>query len=185
MPITAITQSGLILISSQVVTTAAPVAAVEFTQIGTLYDEYFLEVQNAVPVSASPFTLRASTNGGVSFAAASGNYAHTSTYVQTGSAPQANSNSTTATSIDLSAALNVGLSVAAGGWSGTIRLINPAGTVHNKMAVYSGGFLATDYTNVHGAGVHKASQAAVNAVQLRFNSGNISSGLFKLYGVSK
>lgn len=75
-----------------------------------------------------------------------------------------------------------------GGLSGTVTLIDPAGTTYNKTALVQTSYTAQNtglIANAQGCGMNTASgQAAVNAVRFVAASGNIVAGKVTLYGLT-
>lgn len=178
--------AGLVCLSSQTVSVA--VSSVDFTSLITsTYDEYIIEVLNAVPASDSTFLLRTSTNNGSSFDSGASDYSYQFGFTQTGATTAGGSVSTGTTSIPISLSVDTSATTAGGGWCGTIRIYNPLGTTHNKIVVFDGTYSrngSSTYVQVHGGGQRLAT-ADVDALRLFFDSGNVASGLFKLYGVRK
>jgi len=175
--------SGLVFISAQ---TASSVAQIDFTGLDSTYEEYELHAINAVPATdaVNPW-LRTSTDNGSSFAAANGDYFWSlAAGAGAGTFGMTNDNGTTsATRIQLGLAISN--TTANGGFTCVIRVSNPAGTSHNKTIIWAGGGSnGTNMTKADGVG-QRRSTADVDAIRFLFSSGNIASGLFKLYGVTK
>lgn len=166
------------------VASASSSATIDFTSvIDSTYDEYVWEFINVVPASNSDLWLRTSTDNGSSFAASAGNYGYAGVKTSTGTSP-ANHTSSSATQILLAPA-GVSTTAAHGGISGTVRLFAPSGTASNKQVTFQiGMYDGTDQWTLSGSGQRLAT-AAVNAVRFMMSTGNITSGLFKLYGVRK
>ena len=162
--------------------TASASATLDFTTgLSSVYDDYLIEMINLVPASANPdFYFRVSTDGGSSFAAT--NYYSTS--VITGLAigvsavaQNPGNQNLLGQTID-----NTGSS---GGLSGQLHLWNPRSASIRKtfthhimyprsaeLINFSGGCIWNDTT-------------AVNAFRFLFSSGNIASGIIRLYGIAK
>jgi hypothetical protein len=162
-------RNGLVLISEQVVTT--PVASVDFTAgIDASYDEYEFHLYNIIPdTDGTNLWFRTSSNGGTNFDNGASDY----TLAGVSSSAQ----------IALTGAL--GNAAGENGASGVVRLFRPA----VAQALY----LALDTVSANTAGLIQGSNgkggrnavAVVNAVRFLLSSGNIQSGSFRLYGVSK
>lgn len=172
MPISTPPQSpGLILLTSQVV--AAPVAAVDFTaRIDATYEEYWLSFQNLLPSGAAQIYVRTSSDGGATFPSGGADY-----FDSTGNVAQ----------ITMSIATQISTDATHGGASGLIRLMNPAKATGYKALLWEIASARLDlasFSSGRGAGLRK-SAAAQNAIRIFADSGNIVSGLFKLYGVRK
>lgn len=178
------------LVQLMVQTVTAPVAAVDFTSgIDGTFDEYVFTWQNVVgSVNNEALYARTSANGGTSFDNAAGAYAWAMLYnLAVGSVlAQGANGGSTATGILLTGPNGISNVVANGGCSGSLRLVNPAGTVCNKQMRYSA--LQADaggqFEQVFGS-AERIAIAAVNASRFVMGSGNIVAGKFKLEGSKK
>jgi hypothetical protein len=77
-------------------------------------------------------------------------------------------------------------SAAAGGISGEMFIHDPLNTTHHKWMRWIGCQQNNDVTVwrlIHGAVVLRDATTAISGFTLYFNSGNITSGNFKLYGI--
>ena len=72
------------------------------------------------------------------------------------------------------------------GVSGDLHVFNPASTSTYKKVMWSNVYMTapTVSESNKGAGMYKNSTAAMTGVSFLMTSGNITSGLFKLYGVT-
>jgi hypothetical protein len=183
--IDALAGGGLVLLSEQTVTSASPVAAVDFTgAIDGTYDEYELHVLNAVPATdAVDLFLRASTDAGASFATSGYDWINSSAHTASSAATLIVASA--GNSIKISGYEKVGSDSLEHGVSTVVNIIRPASSEYKKF------FFLGSYVDLNarleyfdGAGRFK-SASAVNALRLLFSSGNIESGKFKLYGVKK
>ncbi len=172
--------SGLVLLA---VASAASSATIDFTGIDGTYDEYLIEFQNVVPANTgTQLFFRMSTDGGSSFVATGYSYAVLNNSSTAGTPAGGVGNATTQVRLDVGGLSNAS---ANGGISGSLRLIAPAGTSHHKAILFHNVcYDGTSYFNVVGTGV-QAATSAVNAIRFYINSGNVASGLFKLYGLRK
>jgi hypothetical protein len=70
--------------------------------------------------------------------------------------------------------------------AGTLQLFNPSSTTYVKHFIANtNSYNGSDYTlNAFTAGYGNTT-SAINAIQFKFSSGNITDGVFKLYGVKK
>jgi len=69
--------------------------------------------------------------------------------------------------------------------SGTLHLFDPSNTTFVKHFISTIQYYAfNDYTNNFYVAGYGNTTSAVDAVQFKFNSGNIDSGVIKLYGIS-
>lgn len=179
--------SGLVCIA---VASASSVSSVDFTTgIDSTYDEYEFHFQNVIPSSGGGpnFLLRTSANSGSSYAATSGDYSWSSMYnYSNGPSPIQSDGNATSTGLLIDSSLGVTGNTAAGGISGVVRLINPAGTASVKHFIWDANNQnsSTVSLQIRATG-SRNSTAVVNAVRFIFSSGNIASGLFKLYGLRK
>lgn len=166
-----------------VIASASNVATVDFTSlIDNTYDEYEFHLVNVISASGQPFSMRYSANSGSSFFAT----AYTGASRYSGSAGTGGDGSfANASAIGLTTQ-TVSSTVTAGGLNGVVKLFGPSGTASNKTVSWSVGYAnpSAYYVEI-GAGNYTASQTAIDAVRFFFNSGDITSGLFKLYGVRK
>ena len=162
----------------------ADATAIQTSGIDSTYDEYEIHLQNVVPaIGASTLWLRTSTNAGSTFDTT--NYAWTVNTTNSISAWTGVGNNSDAKIALANPAVGVGSGADNAGVSGVIRLIAPSSSASNMQVLYQ--TAQSDGTNFYsalGAGWW-ASTTAVNAIRFLFSSGNISSGLFKLYGVRK
>ena len=68
--------------------------------------------------------------------------------------------------------------------SGSMTLFNPSSTVFVKHFISSGNMVINaDYAATTNVGGYANTTSAVDAVQFKMNSGNIGSGVIKLYGI--
>ncbi len=147
------------------------------------FDEYVIEVINIVPATnATNLALRISTDGGATYVST-----NTYRYAQrfTGSNLASGvSGSNSVGLISFSGLLSNTASVS--GSNGYLRLFNPLSASQEKFFLHATVFKSTDgnYYYINGMGVYAAS-TAVNAIQFFIDSGNITSGVIRIYGVSK
>ena len=70
--------------------------------------------------------------------------------------------------------------------SGTLFLFSPSSTVFVKNFMYVGNsYHQSDYSNQEFVAGYFNTTSAINAVDFKFSSGNIDSGVIKMYGLSK
>lgn len=164
--------------------TASSSASLDFAaSITATYDEYLIELVNIIPATdATVLRMRMSTNAGVSYDA-TGNYswqlARTNRFGQTNSGADS-----AATQIECSASTDNGSTA---GISGTLRLFSPASTALHKAVQGTAMQLNSDGTTVENlqvAGFYR-STTAVDAFQFLMSSGNIASGIIRVYGIAK
>ena len=169
------------------VASASSVATVDFTSaIDSTYDEYEIHLQNVIPATVNTqLLLRTSSNAGSSFDATGGDYRWSTAEFR--NAAVNSSGAISDDSIRISP-FAVNSSVSEGGVSGVVRIFAPSGTASNKAIRYSTAIYSSNSSSAvsasESAGM-RMSTSAVNAIRFLFSSGNIASGLFKLYGVRK
>lgn len=173
---------GLVLLEQH---TASASASLNFTAwYSSAYDEYLVEVISLVPATNTvTLQLQMSTNGGSSYDTAS-NYTTLGSYMFSGGIGLSSPSSNSTTYIDLCDGIGN-----TANWSvaSSFRLFNPGSASLYKnvtglsISFSSGTSTATGVTFV---GVYK-STSAVNAFRLLFSSGNIASGIIRVYGIAK
>jgi hypothetical protein len=176
----------LILLSTQ---TASASATISFTTgLDSTYDEYIFKFINIHPATdATPFLFNFSTDGGSNY-----NVTKTTTFFKA----YANEAGTDAVltydgNNDLAQSTGYQRLGDLGGdndqnISGTLTLFNPASTVYVKHYIATTNVTQqSDYTENNFTAGYANTTSAVNAVDFKFNSGNIDDGIIKLYGVKK
>ena len=181
-----ISGGGLNLISTQ---TASSSSSLSFTTgIDSTYKEYIFKFINIHPATDSvTFSFNMSTDGGSNY-----NVTKTSTAFR---ATQDEAGSFTLLGYDTGSDLAQSTSyqpLTAGlgnendeSVSGTLHLFEPSSTVFVKHFFTNVNYQYSDpqSVNYYHAGYGNTA-SAINAVDFKFNSGNIDSGVIKLYGVS-
>ena len=177
---------SLVLISTQ---TASSSASLSFTSgIDSTYKEYIFKFINIHPASNNTeLTFNMSVDGGSNY-----NVTKTTTFFQ---AEHDEADSTTSlaykTGDDLAQATGfqnlcdtIGNDNDANG-SGSLHLFDPSNTTFVKhfMSTVNGMYNSNYITNCFAAGYGNTT-SAVNAVQFKMSSGNIDSGVIKMYGVT-
>lgn len=147
----------------------------------TGYYRYEIVCENIIPATSSvSLYLRTSTDGGSTYTSSAGAYSWTN--VQNG----VGTNNSSSTEIDLvSSTQTVSNTTAKGGVSGFIEIIDPAQTASDQLIItHMGHIRNSDNLPVEDitTGARLATGSAINAVQILFSSGNITSGTIKLYG---
>ena len=181
-----ISGGGMTLISTQ---TASSSATIDFTSgIDDTYDEYVLKFINAHPQTDNvDFEFQGSTNGGSSYGVSITSTCFRSHADLNGGSTQvvyltdqdlANSTSFQKLSNNTSGDND-------DGHSGTIHLFSLASTTFVKHFITTSFYVGQNdsVVNRFEAGYFN-STSAITAIQFKFSSGNIDSGIFKLYGVS-
>lgn len=175
---------GLILLSTQ--TVASAVAAVDFTTgIDSTYDEYLVAFLNVVPASASVLNLLTSANAGGAWETGASAYGYTLNFVKTSAVVASGADSAAAIPLTPD---GVHATASNGGVSGRITLVRPSVAAAFKHMRTEASYLngtASQTMGGTGSAVRKDSSAVVNGLRFIFASGNVSSGVFRLYGVRK
>ena len=176
----------LVLLSTQ---TASSSANISFTTgLDSTYDYYEFHFINLKNSTATQFQFNGSTDGGSNY-----NVTKTTTYfVATHAENDAESAIVYATANDL--AQSTGYQYVVGDLkfdtdasvSGVLQLFNPSSTTYVKHFISRCNFMAGDPASqeVNMAGYFNTT-SAINAINFRMTSGNISDGIIKLYGVKK
>ena len=163
--------------------TASSSATIDFTGLASTYAAYKIVVSVLLPATDGvEFWMRTSTDGGSTYSSTANDYS----YVNEGTGSSVvGGRATTGTAIHLIdgaifATLN-NASTDESVWN--IIFYNPADSTTKKKAVWhghtSGGITPG---MIAGCGMRNA-DTAVNAIRFMMSSGNISTGLFKLYGL--
>jgi hypothetical protein len=160
-------RTGLIPIQTQ--TVSSPVASVDFTTgIDGTYDEYEFHLMNVVPATdGAQLYLRTSSDGGANFDAGASDYNRGSAMAQ------------------IALTGTVGSDVSENGVSGRVHMTRPS------VAQYGHFNVAVGFVNSSGAAAEtgvfgfRVASADIDGVRFFFSSGNIESGIIRLYGVAK
>ena len=157
--------------------TASNSATIDFTGLTSAYKNYVVMGSNILPsINWSSLWFRTSTNNGVSYDATGGDYEWSTT---------GPSGTTTGSFNAAYMASAVWSTADRGGMNFNIVIPNPSAA---GWTFYYGTAGFSDYSNGTGgfliSGVRESTTGAVNAIRFLFNSGNITSGTFKLYGIS-
>lgn len=181
----AVSTGNMVLISSQ---TASASASISFTTgIDSTYKEYQFYFINIRPsVDSENFVFNYSTDGGSNY-----NVTKTTTY---GNAyhNEADTNAILAyeTVYDLaqSTAFHILADQVGNGadecTAGTLQVFNPSSTTYVKHFISNfNGYLGSDYTRNYFTAGYGNTTSAVNAVQFKFASGNITDGTILMYGI--
>ena len=177
----------LTLLSTQ---TASSSANLSFTTgIDSTYDEYVFKFINLKPATDQvPFMFNLSTNGGSTYAVTKTTSVFRAFHQEDDTVEQLSyyGSYDLAQSTDYQAIFwSVG-NASDESCSGTLSLFNPSSTTYVKHYIFSGNeYEGTNYTiNGYVAGYGNTT-SAVNAIDFKFNSGNIADGIIKMYGVKK
>jgi len=177
----------LVLLSTQ---TASNSATISFTTgLDSTYDEYIFKFIDINPATDSAeFEFNMSTDSGSNY-----NVTKTTTYFQAlvgengadatleyrTAQDLAQSTSFQTLFLDLGNGADESL-------AGTLTLYNPSSTTYVKHFIYtSNGYNGGNYTQNTFVAGYANTTSAVNAIRFQMNSGNLTAGTIKLYGVKK
>ena len=178
---------ALNLISTQ---TASSSSTISFTSgIDSTYDEYVFKFYNMHPATDDKnFQFQGSTNGGSSYGVTITSTVFRAGHNEDDSTPTFGyfaaddlAQSTSYQRLDAGRTGNDSDS----GLSGTLQLFSPSSTTFVKHFIYDGNTHKSNNQSMRGliAGYFNTT-SAINAINFQFASGNIDSGVIKLYGVS-
>jgi hypothetical protein len=173
---------ALVLIQSQTVGSA--VAAVDFTTgIGSTYDEYVVRAYGVQTSAGSSIILRISLDGGATFKAGASDYA----YVNAGASATASSwagGGTAASEIRVTYLSINNIALASANF--VTQFAFPASTTLRKVFMNTAaGVDGTGAFRSVTSGVYGSSTGAINAIRFAAGTGNITAGVFNLYGIKK
>ena len=168
--------------------TASGSATLSFTDIDDTYDEYVFKFYNMHPATNNTdFSFNMSVDGGSNY-----NVVKTTTYFRayhrengTGGTLEYNDSKDLAQSTSFQP-----ISVYLGNENdescgGTLQLFNPSSTTFVKHFISTTNeYNYSDYTQNSFVAGYANTTSAVDAIQFKMSSGNIDSGVIKLYGVS-
>jgi len=165
--------------------TASSSSEITFTGLSSTYDSYQLVIHNLQPATdGSIFLMQTSTDGGSTYDSGASDYAWNSIGTNDGGTfdPEGSAGDTKISLIgdQSSEEMGSGTNETA---SGYIWIFNPSGTDYTKVFyAFSYTDLVDDQCSVTGGG-SRLSAADVDAIRLFMDSGNISTGNFRLYGM--
>ncbi len=167
------TGSAQVLLSST--TVSSPVASVDFIGINSTYDQYVVEVLNAVPENDVVFLrMRTSTNNGSSYDSGASDYK----WIQVGGVIQTTDHIGFATG-------SIGSDTDENGVSGTVKIVRPSQAAKCQVLIHAGWVLNDGDPRQAVIFGFRDTAADVDAVRFLFSAGNIESGIFNLYGIRK
>ncbi len=164
--------------------TASNSASLDFTtSISSTYDEYQIEFINLIPVTDNvAFWMRMSTDGGSTYDNGA-NYSDDHFLWRAGGAAPDGGAGHTQIVLNFSSGID---NSSNWGVTGEIRLFSPGSTslykqISGKLHIYDNAPFRTGQEVI---GAYE-NATAVNAFQFLFSSGNISSGIIRVYGIAK
>lgn len=175
--ITTATSSDYVLISTA---TASSSATIDFTGIDSTYSRYVVTINDYFPATdATDLYMRTSANGSTYDSGASDYVYYKNLFVDTSGAISVVTAAQVTLAVD-HASYGIG-SGSGEGLHGVVNLINPSGTAIRHFDSFMFSKDAYFYQQInHGV---RNTASAIQAVRFLSSSGNIASGVFKLYGV--
>ena len=180
-----VTAGGLVPIKT---VTASNVASVDFVNgsggvvLDSTYKAYVVSFENIVPATdGADLVMRTSTNAGSSYASSSDDYEYQLVEGLNGSIAS-RGNSTTATYILLF--IDASSTATNGGVSGSVRIDNPSAANKITVGVDCHGVNSSPLPAAYIGTGYRNTAADVDAIRFLFDTGNITSGVFTLYGLA-
>jgi hypothetical protein len=161
--------------------TANNSATLDFTSISSTYDEYVLEILSLVPVTDNvSILLQVGTGSGPTYQTSNYRWAR---WAHNQAGATAAGGSASDSNIPLMGNLS---NTSTEGLSGTIKVRDPGNASTRKHFNFQldGIAYTGNYSNCVGSAVY-ASSTPVTAIRFLCSSGNISSGVIRLYGITK
>ena len=171
---------SLIKIDEEIVTSASPVASVTLTGIDSNYDVYLLVMNNVSPVTADADVHLRVTESGTASSDSDYDIAYKLLRTDT---TFSNINNTNQAQWQISGSLeNDGGKT----FNGHCYIFNANNSSEYTFITIENGYLAEDGTFLgqQGGGVYTQT-TAVDGVNISFDTGNIDTGTFTLYGLKK
>ena len=171
--------ASMVLLSTA---TASSSATIDFTGLSSTYYTYILVYDGvALATDAQALTMRVSTDGGSTYLSTNYNYwCHGVDDTTTRTEAVASSSGTY---ISLSGATTEMGNAASEEASGMIRISNPSHSLVTRIFYENmNGDTATRICGRRGFG-YNTTTSPINAIRILATSGNIASGVFKLYGI--
>lgn len=168
---------GLVLLEQH---TASASAVLDFTTgITATYDSYMLDIVGLLAASASAsLSLQVSTDGGATFETT--NYWYALNYLSS-AAGAGNLTSAAAGLINLGGYVHT----AGEGAMGEVRFRNPASVLPKEFTINLAALHNDTNRYVFRGAGWWVNTVAINAIRIKFDTGNITSGTVRLYGIAK
>lgn len=161
--------------------TASASASLEFTGIDSTYSKYRFELSGIVPATDNTIlNMQYSTDNGSTYITT--NYKYSTVGLNSNNVSQ-NANSTGTTAISVMGSVTGVGNTSGESLSGHVVLDNPSSASLLKNIHAECSFYNAEQVLVVTAGVHPTTTAAVDAVKFFMNTGNITSGEIRMYGI--
>ena len=171
--------SGMKLLSEQI---ASNVASVTFASgIDSTYDEYEIHLYDVKPVTDNVTLNMLTSADGSSFASGASTYKAAMVSRESSNTSVSGANENTAIVL----AASQGNATNEYGVSGTVSLYQPSVAHYVKVGVRVVGTYLDGSLYMRNGFAERQAAAVVTAVRFSFSSGNIASGTFRLYGISR
>lgn len=174
--------SGRVLLAFK---TASASATLDFTEFNNaIYRYYVCELEDVLPsVDGEPLFIRFSTNGGASYDNGPANYDHVAvggSVAGTASVEASGGN----TAIRLTFASGVGNAAGEKGVTGEVKIYHAGDAAKRARVMFSLSYETTagNIFDARGSG-RRLTEQDTDAIRFLFASGNIASGVIRLYGV--
>jgi hypothetical protein len=177
----------LILLSTQ---TASASATISFTTgLDSTYDEYIFKIINVHPATTGAFLFNGSTDSGSNYNVTKTTTVFRAYHGEDGSEGVLayDSAQDLAQSTSFQQIINAGTGTDNDQAScAVLHLFNPSSTTYVKHFIASSSGISGNSVMItsHTAGYFNTT-SAINAIQFKFDAGNIDDGIIKLYGVKK
>lgn len=168
-------------------TTANNDATIDFVNgsngvvLDSTYKAYIVSFTNIVPATdGADLVMRTSTDAGSSYASSSDNYEYQLVEALNGSIAS-KANSATATYILLF--IDASNAATNGGANGSVRIDNPSAANKITVGITAYGVNSSPLPAAYSGMGYRNTAADVDAIRFMFDTGNITSGTFTLYGL--
>lgn len=167
--------------------TASASSSIDFTSnIDSSFNKYSFEIINWIPSTGALLQMRVSTDGGSTFKSGASDYAH-GNFRTNGASAMLVITDEADDVINIHGNNNVPSSDSAKGSNFTIKMSDPASTSTNASFEITGGIPDTSVLQqkpFQTSAKYVGATTAVDAIRFLQDSGTITSGIFKLYGIS-
>ena len=179
----AVPTGSLILLSTQ---TASASATISFTSgIDSTYDSYVFKFIDIHPASSQNFEFQGSTDGGSSYGVTITSTMFRAYHDEADSATALNYD--TASDLAQSTSFQRLMKITTDNdfcCAGTLTLFNPSSTTFVKHFISNCNGNNANYSQNEFSAGYFNTTSAIDAIQFKMASGNIDSGVIKLYGIS-
>lgn len=177
--------TSMVLLDSQTASSSATLPFV--TGISSTYDDYELRIIDFLPATnAVSLRLQVSEDGGSTWKTTSGDYTVASHRFD--SAANISNGGGSASGIEIADTTNGQSNDSQNSLMAIVRFSNPAGTTKRKRFTVDANYLSATlntHTSFMCKGAYVLTNNAINAVRLIYGTGNIASGIARLYGIRK